>query len=129
MNEAARERQRERCRANRRKTRNYNSYKKTSRDYLRAKISELKESQPCKDCGFFYPAPIMEYDHRPGEKKVDTIARMVVQQRAWEIIQKEIDKCDLVCANCHRYRTHISRTDILVPQEKPLRWGFSYTPR
>lgn len=70
------------------------------------------------DCGFYFPAPIMEFDHRPGTKKIDTIARMVVQQRSWKIIEAEMDKCDLVCANCHRYRTHISRKGVLNPTRK-----------
>lgn len=124
MNKAARERQRERCRANRRKNRNYNSYKQTTRTRLRLKIARIKESQPCLDCGFYFPAPIMEFDHRPGVEKVDTIARMVVQQRSWKVIEAEMAKCDLVCANCHRYRTHCSRDHILKPKRKPPK-GYS----
>lgn len=60
----------------------------------------------------------MEYDHRPGEKKLFTIARMVVAQRSWELIAAEIAKCDLVCANCHRYRTHVTRKEVLRPSKK-----------
>lgn len=65
----------------------------------------------------------MEYDHRPDEVKVETIARMVVQQRAWAAIEKEIAKCDLVCANCHRFRTHCSRVEKLEPKTKPPEVG------
>lgn len=70
------------------------------------------------DCGFYFPAPIMEYDHRPGVIKLDTIAHMVVAQLSWTKIEAEIAKCDLVCANCHRYRTHISRKEVLTPTKK-----------
>ena len=118
MNDSQRAKQRERCRKNRKKNNNYNSYKQASRTRLRLKIARIKESQPCKDCGLFYPAAIMEFDHRPGEKKLDTVSRMVAQQRAWKIIEAEIAKCDLVCANDHRFRTHYSRKEVLNPTKK-----------
>jgi hypothetical protein len=25
---------------------------------------------------------------------------------SWKAIKKEIEKCEVVCANCHRIRTH-----------------------
>jgi hypothetical protein len=118
MNDAARERQRDRCRANRQKNKNYNCYKQKTRSQLRDKISILKESQACMDCGFFYPAPIMEYDHRPGEIKLATVAHLVIAQASWKRIEAEIAKCDLVCANCHRYRTHVTRKEVLNPTRK-----------
>lgn len=118
MNDSQREKQRERCRKNRKKNNNYNAYKQTARATMRLKIAKIKESQPCMDCGFYYPSPVMEYDHRPGVKKVGTIASMVVSQRSWKVIEDEIAKCDLVCANCHRYRTHVTRKEVLNPTKK-----------
>jgi hypothetical protein len=29
---------------------------------------------------------------------------------SWAAIKKEIAKCEVVCANCHRVRTHIRLT-------------------
>ena len=118
MNDIQREEQRERCRINRKKNNNYNKYKQNSRAKLRARVSAIKEAQPCMDCAFYYPAPIMEYDHRPDEEKTATIASMVVAQRPWDVIVAEIAKCDLVCANCHRYRTHCTRKEVLNPTRK-----------
>jgi hypothetical protein len=46
---------------------------------------------------------VMEYDHVRG-KKVDNISNLVGRV-GWERLEKEIAKCDLVCANCHRERT------------------------
>ena len=96
------------------------AYKLQSRSKLRAQIKKLKESQPCMDCGFYYPAPLMEYDHRPGVKKRATVARLVQWQYSWKIIKAEVDKCDLVCANCHRYRTHCSRDKTFTPSTSPV---------
>ena len=96
-------------------------YKQQRRTELRLKVANIKESQPCMDCDFFYPAPIMEFDHRPGEKKLDTVSSMVMRQLKWVTIAAEIAKCDLVCANCHRFRTHCCRVKKLQPQKSPVR--------
>lgn len=66
------------------------------------KVAELKK-KPCKDCGVEYPHYIMEYDHVKGTK-IDNISNLVGRV-GWERLEKEIAKCDLVCANCHRERT------------------------
>lgn len=48
----------------------------------------------------------MDFDHVRGEK-VFTLGQ-VRQIRTYSLvrIQEEIAKCDVVCANCHRERTH-----------------------
>lgn len=62
---------------------------------------------PCADCGCRYPHYVMDFDHRPGEKKCFPLALAAGQTRlSWEKISAEIAKCDVVCANCHRERTH-----------------------
>jgi len=60
---------------------------------------------PCEDCGVKYPPYVMDFDHIRGEK-VDDISRMVRVRTNHERLQAEIDKCDVVCANCHRERSH-----------------------
>jgi hypothetical protein len=32
---------------------------------------------------------------------------MVAKGYAWDLIQNEIDKCEIVCACCHRIRTQL----------------------
>lgn len=67
---------------------------------------KLKE-QPCMDCGKSYPGFCMEFDHRPGTEKLFSISAAFASKRVGrEKILAEIAKCDLVCAICHRYRTH-----------------------
>lgn len=62
----------------------------------------------CDDCGVRFPPYVLDWDHVRGEKLVN-----VGQLRSgWgrkgirEVVLAEIAKCDLVCANCHRIRTH-----------------------
>lgn len=45
----------------------------------------------------------MDFDHRPGEEKLFTIASASEQPRA--VLMAEIAKCDIICSNCHRIRT------------------------
>lgn len=61
----------------------------------------------CKDCGNSNPI-VLEFDHLPGTEKKFNIAKAVSgSTRSWKSIQSEIDKCEIVCANCHRIRTSI----------------------
>lgn len=66
-------------------------------------INELK-SAPCMDCKQIFDSICMDFDHIRGEKKFD-ISRMTGKGMSLARIQEEIDKCELVCSNCHRIRT------------------------
>ena len=75
----------------------------------RSMVREAK-SKPCADCARCYPHYVMDFDHRPGEKKCFNLANAMGQTRiSAKRLQAEIDKCDVVCANCHRIRTHMRR--------------------
>jgi hypothetical protein len=69
------------------------------------KLRALKDGQPCMDCDVPYPSYVLDYDHRPGEEKIDAVARLCSAGKSWKTILAEIAKCDLICANCHRERT------------------------
>lgn len=78
---------------------------KAQRIKIAAFIRALKEASPCMDCDEHFPYYVMDFDHVRGEKKFD-LARAGAKAISFRMIQEEIDKCDLVCANCHRVRTH-----------------------
>ncbi len=67
-------------------------------------IIEAKK-KPCKDCNIQYPTYIMDLDHLPGTYKRFALSKMSKTYSLKEV-QKEIDKCEVVCANCHRERTY-----------------------
>lgn len=69
-------------------------------------INNLKD-KPCMDCGNKFPPICMDFDHVRG-KKVANISKLARAGKIDEAL-KEIEKCDLVCANCHRLRTDIRR--------------------
>lgn len=68
-------------------------------------IAELK-SNPCYDCGKTYPPFCMDFDHLDRKKKVAAIPVMIVSNASKERILVEIEKTEVVCANCHRKREH-----------------------
>ena len=71
-----------------------------NRDY----IKDIKESNPCMDCGQFYPYYVMHFDHIYD--KNGSVSDLSRASSSLERIQKEIDNCELVCANCHAERTY-----------------------
>jgi hypothetical protein len=74
-------------------------------DMFRRWIQAQKEASPCTDCREFYPFYVMDYDHRGDHPKTYGIA-LLYRRASWVKIKAEIAKCDLVCSNCHRIRTH-----------------------
>ena len=70
---------------------------------LRQLLKEYKEKRPCMDCNQYYPSYVMDFDHR--EDKALNVSNAPARGWSWERTLKEIDKCDLICANCHRIRT------------------------
>jgi len=71
---------------------------------MRALMVERK-SVPCGDCGHRFPPYVMDFDHVRGAK-VSDVSAMARDGRPYEVVLAEIEKCDVVCANCHRIRTH-----------------------
>lgn len=68
-------------------------------------IRNLKEGRPCTDCQVIYPHFVMDFDHVRGDKLFN-IAEAANRRLSNNKILQEIAKCELVCANCHRIRTH-----------------------
>ena len=82
---------------------------RNTRSYLKRRefVRQMK-SRPCADCGGLYPYYVMDFDHREGETKkyaLNSTDRMTMRA-----ILREVEKCDVVCSNCHRVRTYERRT-------------------
>jgi hypothetical protein len=67
------------------------------------KLVEIKEASGCTDCGENNPI-VLDFDHLKDKKY--NVSRMIHDGFSWRAIKKEIDKCEVVCANCHRIRTY-----------------------
>jgi hypothetical protein len=77
-------------------------YARRRREGLHLRILEFLRGHPCVDCGETDPV-VLEFDHL--RDKVRNVSAMVNARMPWRAIEAEIEKCDVVCANCHRRRT------------------------
>lgn len=58
----------------------------------------------CEDCGQAYPRRVMQFHHRDPSTKEGEWRK--IRLWAWERVTAELDKCALLCANCHCLRHH-----------------------
>ena len=83
---------------------------------LRALARRAKQ-RPCADCGVEYPYYVMDFDHVEGEKSM--IISDLVNFGGTGRLLAELEKCDVVCSNCHRERTW-RRLQASVPVGPPV---------
>lgn len=76
-----------------------------SRKALSEWVKKIKESNPCADCGNIFPYYVMDFDHVDGEK-IQNISRLSRGSGGKKKLLEELKKCELICSNCHRIRTH-----------------------
>lgn len=64
-------------------------------------LREYKLSKGCIDCGYRKHHVALDFDHIKGNKEIN-----VCNAKSIEQAKREIDKCEVVCSNCHRIRTY-----------------------
>lgn len=72
--------------------------KKDIRDWL----LEYKSNLICVSCETSVHPAALDFHHKDGKDKEENIATMLANGLGREKILEEIEKCDPVCANCHR---------------------------
>ena len=58
----------------------------------------------CKNCGYSNCNGALNFHHRDPAQK--SFALSGAHCRKWSDIKAELDKCDLLCANCHQEHHH-----------------------
>ena len=71
---------------------------KNFRKKLKEKAVEYKGGK-CIKCGYNNYIGALEFHHRDPKEKDFSIGQYTY---SWERVKAELDKCDLLCANCHR---------------------------
>jgi hypothetical protein len=74
--------------------------RKAKRDALRAIVSQWKLDRGCQRCGYNRCAAALDL-HHAGDK-VFMISAAIKDLKSIEAIKDEFDRCELICANCHR---------------------------
>lgn len=79
----------------------HKNYVKSKYNERKNNVNELKASQKCQKCGDsrFY---VLDFHHKDPTQKDFTISRMTSNNNHMDVIEAEIDKCVVLCANCHR---------------------------
>ena len=107
--EKKRELAREHYRKNKEKAKEYS--KKYSKNVLAPKRKVLKKKAvdflggKCSKCGYNKCMAALDFHHkqkRENHHKENDISVMITALKHWEVIKKELKKCILLCANCHR---------------------------
>lgn len=86
----------------RRKCKNcYTQTKAARRSVIRNWLWDYKKNLKCKKCGISDYRVLDFHHHDPSEKEI-CVASAVTGRWAIDRIQREIDKCEVLCSNCHR---------------------------
>ncbi len=90
------------------------AWRDANKDYIRQKQRETKRQRKleaiqylggnCKHCGNVFHPAVYEFHHLDPTTKDRDPSKML--SLSWERIIKELDKCLLLCANCHRLEHH-----------------------
>ena len=68
-------------------------------------VQSIKMQRGCADCGYNHSGIALQFDHMDGFDKKNTVSNLIRSDYSWNVILEEIDKCEVVCANCHAIRT------------------------
>lgn len=98
-----------------RKTREYHKSKSSDETWVLKRRKDVSQKQKaaklkaieylggkCFDCGGSFPPYVYDFHHLDGETKLDNPSRFL--RGSWDLAVAELDKCVLLCANCHRGR-------------------------
>ena len=86
-------------------------------EYVRREVARIKKyrlenrplmlayllEHPCVDCGESNPV-MLDFDHRDPAQKTGYVG-VIAAHKPWRLVLREIEKCDVRCANCHQRRT------------------------
>ena len=95
---------------------NRRHYQKNKKKYIESSLKSRQNKKdfirdlkdlPCKDCGIKYPYYVMQFDHLRDKS-------FSIASEGWaksiDDIKEEVEKCEVVCANCHAQRTYERRS-------------------
>jgi len=78
---------------------------KKMREYHQEKenefISAYKKGKCCSLCGYNEHYEILQFHHKDRKNKLFEVTLSKISKRSPEEIKKELDKCILICPNCH----------------------------
>jgi hypothetical protein len=83
-------------------TKDYNAKKLEKK---RAFVNQYKLERGCKQCGYNEHPVALELNHIDPQTKEFSIAK-ALPSVSMERLLKELEKCEVLCANCHQIHTY-----------------------
>ena len=71
-----------------------------ARGYLNKWRAIQEKGGKCQTCGESNPATLCFHHRDPSQKRI-TLDSRTFANRKWKSVQEEVEKCDLLCHNCH----------------------------
>ena len=83
----------------------YRDKAKKRRKELRTWFNKYKATLKCSKCSENHPA-CLDFHHKVSGTKSEPISKLVTRGYGKKRLLIEIEKCEILCANCHRKKHH-----------------------
>jgi len=97
----------------------YNEYKRNSyhrqsekHKERKFKLISLRNNKGCEKCNYNKNIAALDFHHIDSSTKLFKLDARNLSNRRWESILKEFEKCEILCANCHR-EEHFPELELL----------------
>lgn len=81
---------------------------------VKAKYRALTATLSCAKCG---ATESLDFHHRDPALKIMKVSRIVGRSLSWVAVQREIEKCDVLCKACHR-EAHVAYSSFVSSRSK-----------
>jgi hypothetical protein len=75
---------------------------------VRAHVDQIKMNKGCVRCGYNEHPIALHFNHIHPCTKDKTVSKLV-QKGALATVLREIEKCEILCANCHAIHTFANK--------------------
>lgn len=82
----------------------YSKSKQPLKDKIRESYFKIKQSEKCENCGE-NDFRVLDFDHKDPKTKSFNVSDGIRRGYSFDKIKREIKKCRVLCANCHRRKT------------------------
>lgn len=72
-------------------------------------VKAVKLTNGCKSCGYSKMSNVLQFDHIDRSLKKIGVSDMVGKNYNLDALKNEINKCDILCANCHSEKTFTNK--------------------
>lgn len=74
----------------------------------KAHVDNYKMNKGCSRCGFNGHPVALEFNHIDPSTKIAAVSQLV-KKGTIKNIDREIEKCQVLCSNCHRIHTYSNK--------------------